>query len=40
MKTLVIIRADKNVNFEKVYRVMRQCQQVGLRHLQLRADRG
>lgn len=38
VKTLVIIRADRNVSFEKVYRVMRQCQQTGLRHMQLRAD--
>ena len=40
VRTLVVIRADKNTDFEKVYRVMRQCQQAGLRKLQLRADRG
>lgn len=38
VKTLVIIRADKNVAFDKVYRVMRLCQQSGLLHMQLRAD--
>jgi biopolymer transport protein ExbD len=40
VRTLVIIRADKNTAYDKVYRVMRQCQQAGLRKLQLRADRG
>ncbi|MFO0807893.1 MAG: biopolymer transporter ExbD [Gemmataceae bacterium] len=40
VRTLVIVRADRNTAYEKVYRVMRQCQQAGLRKLQLRADRG
>jgi biopolymer transport protein ExbD len=37
--TLVIIRADRNVDFEHVYRLMRHCQRAGLGNLQLRAEK-
>src|SRR5262245_13843535 len=37
IKTQVIIRADKNADFEQIYRIMRRCQEAGLRKLQLRA---
>ena len=40
VKTLVIIRASRDCSFEKVYMVMRRCQEAGLRRLQLRAERG
>ena len=36
-KTLVIIRAHENANFEQVYRVMRSCKLAGFKRLQLRA---
>lgn len=39
VKTLVIIRADLNSEFAHIYRVMQNCQRVGLRNLQLRAER-
>jgi biopolymer transport protein ExbD len=39
-KTLVIIRASRDCSFYKIYGVMRRCQEAGLRHLQLRAERG
>jgi biopolymer transport protein ExbD len=35
---LVIIRADREAEYEAVYRVMRKCQDVGLRKMQLRAQ--
>jgi len=38
--TLVIIRASRDCSFYKIYSVMRRCQEAGLRHLQLRAERG
>ncbi len=34
---LVIIRADRDAEYEAVYRVMRKCQDAGLRRMQLRA---
>ena len=34
---LVIIRADRDAEYESVYRVMRKCQDVGFNKLQLRA---
>lgn len=37
IETTVIIRAHKDARFEQVYRIMRTCQDVGLRKLQLRA---
>jgi biopolymer transport protein ExbD len=37
VKTLVVLRADKDATFEQIYRVMRRCQEAGLRKLQLRA---
>lgn len=40
LKTLVIIRASRDCSYERIYRVMRRCQDAGLRQLQLRADRG
>jgi biopolymer transport protein ExbD len=35
--TLVVIRADQNTDYSHVYKVMRRCQEAGLRKLQLRA---
>jgi biopolymer transport protein ExbD len=35
---LVIIRADRDAEYEAVYRVMRKCQEAGLRKMQLRAQ--
>jgi biopolymer transport protein ExbD len=40
VKTLVIIRASRDCTFDKIYSVMRRCQEIGLRKLQLRAERG
>lgn len=40
LKTLVIIRASRDCTYQKIYMVMRRCQEAGLRHLQLRADKG
>jgi biopolymer transport protein ExbD len=37
VKTVVVIRADKNAKFEQIYRIMRRCQEAGLRKIQLRA---
>jgi len=37
VRTLVVIRADQNAEFAQVYKVMRRCQEAGLRKLQLRA---
>jgi biopolymer transport protein ExbD len=37
VKTVVVIRGDKDANFEQIYRIMRRCQEAGLRKLQLRA---
>jgi len=37
VRTVVVIRADQNANYEQIYRVMRRCQEAGLRNLQLRA---
>jgi biopolymer transport protein ExbD len=37
VKTLVVIRADRDATFEQIYRVMRRCQETGLRRVQLRA---
>lgn len=37
VRTLVVIRADQNADFAQVYKVMRRCQEAGLRKLQLRA---
>ena len=37
IKTVVVIRADKNANFDQIYRIMRRCQEAGLRKIQLRA---
>jgi biopolymer transport protein ExbD len=39
VKTLVILRADGRADYEQVYRVMRQCKNVGYTRLQLRAKR-
>ncbi len=36
-KAVVIIRAHRDAKFDKVYRLMRACQEAGLRKLQLRA---
>ncbi len=36
-KTLVVIRADQDVNFAKVFLLMRMCKDAGYRKLQLRA---
>jgi biopolymer transport protein ExbD len=35
---LVIIRADREAEYEAVYRVMRKCQDAGLHKMQLRAQ--
>ena len=35
--TLVIVRADKDSNFEQLYRVLRGCKKSGFNRLQLRA---
>lgn len=40
LKMLVIIRASRECSYEKIYAVMRRCQDAGLRQLQLRAERG
>lgn len=40
IKKLVIIRASRDCSYEKIYAVMRRCQDAGLRQLQLRAERG
>src|SRR5947209_7595266 len=37
VRTVVVIRADKDADFANVYKVMRRCQEAGLRKLQLRA---
>jgi|SRR5947209_16396016 len=37
IRTVVVIRADQNADFAQVYKVMRRCQEAGLRKLQLRA---
>jgi biopolymer transport protein ExbD len=37
VRTVVVIRADQNAEFAQVYKVMRRCQEAGLRKLQLRA---
>jgi biopolymer transport protein ExbD len=37
VSTLIVIRADQNADFAQIYRVMRRCQEAGLRKLQLRA---
>lgn len=37
VRTVVIIRADKNADFKPVYEVLRACQQAGFRKWQLRA---
>jgi|SRR4051794_16806530 len=37
VRTTVVIRADQNADFAQVYKVMRRCQEAGLRKLQLRA---
>jgi biopolymer transport protein ExbD len=39
LKTIVVIRADERSDYAQVYKVMRHCQEVGLRKLQLRAVR-
>lgn len=36
-ETLVIIRADRDADYAHIYRVMRRCQDTGLRKIQLRA---
>ena len=40
VETLVIVRAHKDVDYSEVYKVMRKCQDLGLRKLQLRASFG
>ena len=35
--TLVIVRADRDVPYAGIYKVLQQCQQAGLHNLQLRA---
>lgn len=35
---LVIIRADRDADYGNIYRILRSCQDVGLRKLQLRAS--
>jgi biopolymer transport protein ExbD len=35
--TQVVVRADKDATFEQIFRVLRRCQDVGLRKVQLRA---
>ncbi len=40
LRTLVIIRASRECSYDRIYAVMRQCQDAGLRKLQLRAERG
>jgi biopolymer transport protein ExbD len=37
VSTVVVIRADQNADFAQIYKVMRRCQEAGLRKLQLRA---
>lgn len=37
VKTAVVIRADKNVEFETVFRLLEKCKEIGFRRLQLRA---
>jgi biopolymer transport protein ExbD len=37
VRTVVVIRADQNASYEQIYKVMRRCQEAGLRNLQLRA---
>lgn len=36
-ETLIIIRADRDADYANIYRVMRRCQDTGLRKIQLRA---
>jgi biopolymer transport protein ExbD len=38
VRTVVVIRADQNAEFSQIYKVMRRCQEAGLRKLQLRAE--
>jgi biopolymer transport protein ExbD len=38
INTMVVIRADKNADFEPIYRIMRRCQEAGLNKIQLRAN--
>jgi biopolymer transport protein ExbD len=38
VKAVVIIRADRNVDYVHVYQVLRMCKEVGFRQLQLRAE--
>jgi biopolymer transport protein ExbD len=35
--TQVVVRADKDATFDQIFRVLRRCQDVGLRKVQLRA---
>jgi biopolymer transport protein ExbD len=37
VKTSIVIRADKNVEYKDVYELMRLCREVGYRRLQVRA---
>lgn len=37
-QSMVIIRADRDADYASIYRVMRKCQDVGLRRIQLRAS--
>ena len=37
VKTAVIIRADQDVRYDKVYQLLRSCKEVGYQKLQLRA---
>ena len=37
VNTLVVIRGDRDASFEQIYRILRRCQECGLRKLQLRA---
>ena len=37
-QSLIIIRADRDADYASIYRVMRKCQDVGLRRIQLRAS--
>ncbi|HEV3203787.1 MAG TPA: biopolymer transporter ExbD [Gemmataceae bacterium] len=36
--TVIVIRADRNVDFKEVYQVMRWCKEIGFRKFQMRAE--
>ena len=36
--TVIVIRADRNVDYKEVYKIMRWCKEVGFRKFQMRAE--